>query len=363
MLLKEILVEKIKQGGPMSFCDFMDMALYYPGLGYYNSEKNKIGKQGDYYTSPVLSSVFGEMLGRQMEEMWFLLGKKPFTIVEYGAGTGALCFDLLNYLKRNADLYEHLNYCIIEKSSTMQVLQKSFLKEKVSWHNSIDEIPNLNGCVISNELLDNFAVHKVVMREELMEVFVDYQDEFIEVPQPANDGLKNYFAEQQILLPKDYSTEVNLQALDWIQEIAANLQTGFVLTIDYGFPAFELYDAKRNTGTLVCFKNHEVNYAPYENIGMQDITVHVNFSAVKYWGEKAGLLTNGFTTQDHFLRSLGLMGYLRNLEMENKKADQKEFIFQINKLVEMGNKFKVLIQQKGTKKSMLTGLQFSSPMV
>ena len=80
----------------MSFCDFMDMALYYPSLGYYNSVKNKIGKQGDYYTSPVLSSVFGEMLGRQIEEMWFVLGKKPFTIVEYGAGTGALCFDLLN---------------------------------------------------------------------------------------------------------------------------------------------------------------------------------------------------------------------------------------------------------------------------
>jgi SAM-dependent MidA family methyltransferase len=363
MQLKELVIEKIKESGAMSFCDFMDMALYYPALGYYNSEKNKIGKQGDYYTSPVLSSVFGEMLGRQIEEMWFVLGKQPFTIVEYGAGTGALCFDLLNYLKRNADLYEYLNYCIIEKSSTMQALQKSFLQEKVSWHNSINEISGLNGCVISNELLDNFAVHKVVMQEELMEVFVDYKDEFIEVLQPANDDLKNYFKEQQIVLPKDYSTEVNLQALGWIQEIAANLQTGFVLTIDYGFPAFELYDAKRNTGTLVCFKNHEVNYAPYENIGMQDITVHVNFSALKHWGEKAGLITNGFTTQDHFLRSLGLMGYLRNLEMENKNTDQKDFLFQINKLVEMGNKFKVLIQQKGTRKSMLTGLQFSSPMV
>lgn len=362
MVLKEILIEKIKENGPISFCDFMDMALYYPDLGYYNSDKNKIGKQGDYYTSPVLSSVFGEMLGRQIEEMWFVLGKKPFTIVEYGAGTGALCFDILKYLEKNIELYEHLNYCIIEKSSTMQDLQKSFLKEKITWHNSIHEISNLNGCVLSNELLDNFAVHKVIMEEELMEVFVDYEKDFIEVLRPANEALRNYFSEQDIVLPNGYATEVNLQAIGWIKEVAANLQAGFVLTIDYGFPAFELYDEKRSTGTLVCFKNHEVNYAPYENIGMQDITVHVNFSALKHWGEKAGLLTNGFTTQDHFLRALGLIGYLRNLEMD-KNNDQKDIIFQINKLMDMGNKFKVLIQQKGNKKARLTGLQFSSPMI
>lgn len=359
-MLSNIIAQKIKNDGPISFCDFMEMALYYPELGYYNSPQNKIGIQGDYYTSPVLTALFGEMIGKQIEEMWFVLGKKPFTIVEYGAGTGALCYDILNYLKNNALLYDELRYCIIEKSTGMQVQQKKILSEKVSWYDAINEIEDIHGCVLSNELLDNFAVHKVVMQDELMEVFIDYVDDFVELQRPANEALKNYFIEQNILLPKGYSTEVNLQAIDWINDIAANLKTGFVLTIDYGFPAGELYNSQRNTGTLVCFKNHEVNYSPYADIGEQDITVHVNFSALHHWGKKVGLVNTGFTTQDHFLRSLGLMNYLRRIELE--KSDQ-EAVFQIRKLLmDMGNKFKVLIQQKELKRKMLTGTQFSIPL-
>ena len=362
MVLREIIIQKIKENGPISFRDFMDMALYYPSLGYYNSTQNKIGKQGDYYTSPVLSTLFGQMIGKQIEEMWFVLDKKPFTIIEYGAGTGVLCYDILNYLKSNTDLYDQLNYCIIEKSETMQKQQRSLLHEKVGWYDSINEISGINGCVLSNELLDNFPVHKVVMQDELMEVFVDYENDFVEVLKPANEILKNYLGEQNIVLPKDYATEINLQALEWINEIAVNVETGFVLTIDYGFPASELYNSKRNAGTLVCFKNHEVNYSPYSNIGQQDITVHVNFSALDHWGKKYGLKTTGFATQDHFLRSLGLMNYLRKLELENNDQNNREFIFQIHKLLmDMGNKFKVLIQQKGVKSNMLTGMQFSIP--
>lgn len=361
MALSQVIIEKIKKEGPVSFRDFMEMALYYPSLGYYNSELNKIGKKGDYYTSPVLSALFGEMIGKQIEEMWFILDKKPFTIVEYGAGTGALCHDILNYLKNNTALYNELEYCIIEKSKMMQQQQKKLLQEKVAWFHSIKEIPEINGCILSNELLDNFAVHKVVMKDELMEVFVDYDNDFVEVLQPANESLQNYFFEQNIVLPEGYSTEVNLQAIDWINEIAANLKTGFVLTIDYGFPAQELYNLQRNTGTLVCFKNHEVNYLPYSNIGQQDITVHVNFSALNHWGKKMGLEYTGFTTQDHFLRSLGLMNYLRRIELENRDKDS---IFQIQKLLlDMGSKFKVLIQQKGLKTKMLTGTQFSIPFL
>ncbi len=361
-MLENIIIQKIESGGPISFSEFMDMALYYPSLGYYSSDKAKIGKHGDYYTSPVLSSLFGETIGRQMEEMWFVLDKKPFTIVEYGAGTGALSHDILNYLKGNAEMYHQLRYCIIEKSVSMQQLQKLMANEKVSWHNSISEIGEINGCVLSNELLDNFPVHRVVMKDELMEVFVDYKDGFKETLKPAAESLKNYLREQNIVLPVDYQTEINLDAIDWIKDIAANLKTGFVLTIDYGFPASELYNSTRNSGTMVCFKNHEVNYSPYENIGLQDITVHVNFSALTHWGKKYGLETNGFTTQDHFLRSLGLVNYLRKLEIENRDGN-RNLILQINKLLmEMGNKFKVLIQQKGIKRSMLTGMQFSSPI-
>jgi len=364
MLLTEIIIEKIKKEGPISFRDYMDIALYHNTLGYYNSEQNKIGKKGDYFTSPVLSSLFGEMIGRQIEEMWEILGKKSFTIIEYGAGTGALCFDILNYLKNNLPLYSQLNYCIIEKIAKMRELEKNILHEKVSWYNSITEIPDLNGCILSNELLDNFPVHKVIMKEELMEVFLDYHNDFIEVLKSANENLKNYLREQNIVLPKDYATEINLQAINWIKEIVENLKSGFVLTIDYGFPAKELYNYKRNTGTLVCFKNHEVNYSPYSNIGGQDITVHVNFSALNHWGKKYGLEFTGFTTQDHFLRSLGLINYLRKLELSAADENSKASIFQIHKLLlDMGNKFKILIQQKNVKsKKMLTGMQFSVPL-
>ena len=362
MQLSEILKEKIKKEGPVSFRDFMDTALYYPSIGYYNSTTNKIGRNGDFYTGPVLSSLFGEMIGKQIEEMWLLLDKKPFTIIEYGAGTGALCFDILNYLKNNGVLFQGLNYCIIEKSESMKVMQKKLLPEKVKWYDSIPEIGKINGCVLSNEVLDNFPVHRVVMKEELMEIFIDYENNFIEVLNPANEEIKKYLNEQNIHLPKDYCTEINLQALDWIKEIADNLDRGFVLTIDYGFPANELYNEKRNSGTLICYKGQEINSSFYSDIGKQDITAHVNFTALNIWGEKAGLQCLGFTTQANFLRSLGLMNLLRKLETENKDQNMSDILFQINQLLmSMGNKFKVLIQQKGVKSKMLSGLQFANP--
>ena len=362
MELSQVLEFKIKNEGPISFHDFMEIALYYPSLGYYNSDRNKIGKEGDYYTSPVLSSLFGELIGKQIEEMWAILDKKPFTIVEYGAGTGALCKDILRYLQNNPPLYDELKYCIIEKGETMQKKQKELLTHKVSWHRSIKDIAPLTGCVLSNELLDNFAVHRVKMEKELMEVFVDYDNGFEEIFKPANGKLKNYLKEQDIGLPENYYTEINLQAIDWIEEIALSLEKGFVLTIDYGYAADEYYSPKRNSGTLVCYKGHQVNSSPYDDIGVQDITAHVNFSALSHWGEKFGLQCSGFTTQANFLRSLGLMNYLRNLELEDSQKNGNA-IFQIQKLLMgMGNKFKVHVQQKGLNSGRLTGMQFADPL-
>jgi SAM-dependent MidA family methyltransferase len=362
MELSEILKKKIGEEGPQSFRDFMEMALYYPDLGYYNSEKNKIGKEGDYYTSPVLSSLFGELVGRQIEEMWILLDKKPFTIVEYGAGTGALCSDILKYLKNNPLLYDELKYCMIEKSEAMQRKQKQILPSKVSWYSTIKDLGLITGCILSNEVLDNFPVHKVKMKKELMEVFVSYDNGFSEMLKPANQKLRNYLQEQGIVLPENYCTEINLDAIEWIKDVATHLAKGFVLTIDYGFSSAELYSPKRNSGTLICYKGHTVNSSLYSDIGKQDITAHVNFSALSCWGKKYDLQCSGFTTQAHFLRSLGLMNYLRKLELETPK-NNRALIFQVHQLLmDMGNKFKVLIQQKRVKSKMLTGLQFAMPL-
>ncbi len=362
MELSEILKKKIKKEGPLSFHDFMEMALYYPRIGYYNSERNKIGKEGDYYTSPVVSSIFGELIGKQIEEMWNLLDKEPFTIVEYGAGTGALCLDILKYLENNPPLYSELKYCIIEKSEAMQKSQKQILPAKVDWYGSVKELAPVTGCILSNEVLDNFPVHKVEMKNELMEVFVNYREGFREMLKPASEKLKNYLQEQDIALPENYCTEINLEAIEWIRDVAAHLAKGFVLTIDYGFSSGELYNEKRNSGTLICYKGHKVNSSLYSDIGKQDITAHVNFSALSCWGKKYHLQCSGFTTQAYFLRSLGLMNYLRKLELESPK-NTRDFIFQVQQLLmDMGNKFKVLIQQKRVKSNMLTGVQFTMPL-
>ena len=369
--LSDIIKNRILVQGPISFHDFMEMALYYPDLGYYSSSPDKIGKQGDYYTSPYFTNVFGNVLAKQLEEMWLLTGKKNFTIVEYGAGMGSLCVDILRRLKHSKKLYENLNYCIIEKSEAMRQNEKKIIgpdliNEKIVWYDSIEEIPSFTGCVLANEVLDNFSVHKVIMKQnELKEIFVDYDKGFIEVLKPAPDDLKEYFAALGIELPNDFCAEVNLEAIDWIERISSSLEKGFVITIDYGYPSSELYQSYHRLGTIVCYNKHTVNDLPYENIGQQDITAHVNFSALKIWGAKHGLNNCGFTNQSQFLLGLGLTEHLRKLEKHEKNNFEvrKKLMLLHTFLMSMGKKFKVLIQQKGLNNPFLSGLQFCQPLI
>jgi SAM-dependent MidA family methyltransferase len=365
MALADIVIQKIKEEGPISFRDFMEMALYYPELGYYTSHADKIGTKGDYYTSSNLTSVFGAMIGRQLEEMWATLGEEAFTIVEYGAGTGRLCHDILDYLKSNQKLYEQLRYCIIEKSPAMRTKERVHLDGKVSWHESIDEIRGFTGCVLSNELLDNFSVHRVVMQDELMELFVDYRDGFTEIPKPASAQLKNYFSELNVTLSEGYCTEVSLEAVTWIQEVATALSKGYVITIDYGYLSQDLYNAQRSQGTLMCYSKHQINDCLYEDIGLQDITAHVNFSGLHHWGVKSGLQGSGFTDQAHFLLGLGFVDYLNKSRGEGNislSAFKQDAFLKHTLLFDMGSRFKVFIQHKGVPYSLLSGLKLAEPV-
>ncbi len=323
--------------------------------------RNKIGPTGDYYTSPDITPMLGEMIGRQLEEMWHILGENPFTVVEYGAGDGSLCNDILRHLKSNSALYNNLTYYIIEKSSIARESEKIRLKEKVRWIKGIHEIKPINGCILSNEVLDNFPVHRVVMQEDLMEVNVGYEDGFYEFLKPAAKALKDYFSELNVLLPQGFCTEVNLEAIRWLKEIAGGLEKGFVLTIDYGYPSHELYNSNKRLGTIICYNNHKVNDNIYSNPGKQDITTHVNFSALCHWGLKFGLDYCGFIHQSYFLLALGLNEYLRKTE-KNTAGDylnEQQKAFFINTfMVDIGNKLKVLIQQKGLPPQKLLGLKF-----
>jgi len=359
MNLPEIIIKKIKENGPICFQEFMEMCLYYPELGYYTSQRNKIGKNGDFYTSAYLTPIFGILIGKQLEEMWNILDNNPFTIVEYGAGTGMLCHDILSYLKHNKRMYDQLSYCIIEKSPAMREIEKSHLNEKVSWYDSIEEIPAIEGCILSNELIDNFAVHQVKMDKELMELFLTYENEFKEVWKPASAELRKYLKELKVELPQGFRTEINLQAIDWIKEIAARLKRGYVMTIDYGYLSTELYKPYRRQGTLVCYHNHTVNECLYDHIGLQDITSHVNFSALRHWGAKNGLAECGFTDQCHFLLAMGFKELIHEAlshEKDIAAAARKASMLSHTLLLDMGNKFKFLIQEKGMNGKKLSGL-------
>ena len=359
--LSEIIIKRIKKEGPISFKDFMEMALYYPKLGYYNATQNKIGADGDFYTSPYISADFGAMIGRQIEEMWKNLGKEPFKIIEYGAGTGLLCHDILEYLKNNNALYDTLNYCIIEKSVSMREIEKRHLKEKVSWYNSIQDIPQINGCILSNELIDNFSVHQVIVDEELKEIFVDYKEGFVEILKPANKKLIHYFKTLNVQLPKGFRTEVNLQAISWIKEVSSSLQKGYIITIDYGSLSSDLYTSRRSCGTLLCYHKHQKNDNPYQFIGEQDITTHINFSALSQWGLHYGIKSCGMVDQAQFLLGLGIKDYQNIALVKNQNNLQlaaHEALMNYRLLVDMGIKFKVLIQQKKVPKHTLSGLKF-----
>lgn len=358
MTLEETIALEIGTTGPIGFRKFMEMCLYYPGLGYYTSPSTRIGKNGDYYTSPCVSEVFGQMIARQIVEMWATMGKQPFTIVEMGGGSGKLCSDILHSLKENKSLYKNLRYVFVEKNLLPAKQLLTEFNEKISWHETLGEIGQFEGCLLSNELVDNFSVHQVIMKDELQEIMVAYQNgQFEETLRPANRILVNYFKELGVQLPYGLRTEVNLEAIHWLKTIAAKMRRGFVLTIDYGYTSDELYRPYRKSGNMICYYEHQRNYCPYQNIGKQDITAHINFSALKLWGTKFNLLPLGFTSQAYFLSGLGI-GNLQSLKLNSSEA-----VSAIKSLLwNIGTKIKVFIQHKDIGHARLSGLAVSNKL-
>ena len=230
-LLEQKIIDTIKNEGPMPFEAFMEMALYEPGIGYYASENIDIGKAGDFFTSQHLHPVFGAMIGRQLEEMWEILGRPSvFHAVELGAGTGLLCLDIMNYLHDKA-LFDALAYVIVEINPFLRDKQKKLLHPysgKVKWVSSLQELSAIEGCILSNELLDAFPVHLVEMDEELKEIYVAVADgHFTEIKGPlSTDSLASYLKEFSIELPAGYRTEINLRIRDWLASSSEILSKG-----------------------------------------------------------------------------------------------------------------------------------------
>ncbi|WP_413172198.1 class I SAM-dependent methyltransferase [Anabaena azotica] len=357
----------------ITFAEYMDMALYHPEHGYYSSDAVKIGfRGGDFFTSSSLGNDFGELLAVQFFQMWEILGQpSPFHLVEMGAGQGTLASHILNYLKlQHPDFLTALEYIIVEKSPSLRTQQQQKLEDfSVRWCNLEEITPNsIVGCFFSNELVDAFPVHQFILEAgELREIYVTTQENgentasdfsFIEVVGEVSTAqLAAYFDLVGIELNPNvyedgYRSEINLAALDWLGIVADCLQRGYVLTIDYGYPSSRYYHPRRSQGTLQCYYHHRYHDHPYINIGRQDITAHVDFTALENWGKRCGLDVVGFTQQGLFLMALGLGERIASLSYQEQPISQllnrREALHQLIEPTGLGN-FGVLVQSKGLK--------------
>ncbi|WP_309741013.1 SAM-dependent methyltransferase, partial [Chamaesiphon sp. OTE_20_metabat_361] len=320
--LVEVIRDRIENSPQkqITFAEYMSLVLYHPQYGYYASNAERISERGDFLTSPHLADDFGEMLAIQLYQIWQNLGEPQlFNIVEMGAGQGLLAAQILDYAQREyPDFFSSIDYIIIETAPAMIYAQQTRLKDlPVRWC-EWTEIPDrsIDGCFLSNELIDALPVHQVAVIEgELQEIWVNNGDKeqvFIEtIAELSTAKLTEYWQLNRINLlsdryPDRYRTEVNLAALDWLELVFKKLQQGYIISIDYGYTADRYYNPMRSQGTLQCYYQHAYHSDPYINIGNQDLTAHVDFTALQNQGELLGLQTVGFSQQGLFLMALGL---------------------------------------------------------
>jgi len=364
---------EIIRNGPIPFVRFMELALYHPQFGYYMRQPNgegheRIGWSGDFYTSSDVYPILGRALAVQARQMDELVGRPtPFTIVEMGAGKGFLARDCLAAIHAEQDDFaSRVRYVLIERSPAMRELQRQNLAPwlskpgLVTWVEGLDGLApqSVTGLFFSNELIDAFPVHRIqVTAERTEELCVDYRDgRFVDCLKPLSTAaLAQYLQELDTKWPEGYRTEVNIQAMDWMEQVARRMDRGFVLTIDYGHTAQDLYGPERKDGTFLCYFQQQTNEDPFIRVGEQDMTAHVDFSSLAAVGEKQGLHVTGFTNQMSFLMGLGVEEMIRELEQESQELRAAIHFLKPNG---MGSTFKVLVQHKGISRPELDGLKF-----
>jgi SAM-dependent MidA family methyltransferase len=370
-LLAEIKAE-IAAAGPIRFARFMDLALYHPQFGYYvrpvdGPVQERIGWSGDFYTSSDVHPILGRALAKQAQQLDALLGHPdPLTVVEMGPGKGLLARDFLASCQNApADLIHRLRYILIERSPSMRMLQQTSLAPwlghtgRVTWIDRLEDLPSdsITGLFFSNELVDAFPVHRIaVIDGKPQEMYVDWRDDrFTEVYRPLSNELATYLQAGAISLPDGYRTEINLDAISWMKQIAQVMARGLVLTIDYGHTSDDLYGPDRKTGTFLCYYRQTTTDNAFDRVGDQDMTAHVDFTALAKAGQAAGLDVTGFTNQMSFLIGLGAEHLLESLPPESP-----EFFAAIHLLRPdgMGRTFKVLVQHKNMPQPELDGLKF-----
>jgi SAM-dependent MidA family methyltransferase len=333
-LIEEIRADIARNGGRITFDRYMELALYHPQHGYYTSRQQRIGKKGDYFTSVSVGPLFGKLLAKQFLGWRDELGNPAeFEVVEFGGHRGQLRDDILAATP-------DLRYRVIEVG---------------------DVLPNpIVGCVFSNEFLDALPVHRVKVHEGAWrEVYVAESEPtpsppgrgrggFIETLGPlSSPRLDEYLRDLPVQHMEGYQTEVNLRALDWMEDVAGRLKRGFALTIDYGYGHADYFAPHHRDGTLLCYHQHTKNANPYTHIGEQDITAHVEFTSLIEHGKKHGLEPVLFTDQSHFLLQIGESEIAEIAERTaGQLSQERAAIHQLIHPELMGRAFKVLVQQK-----------------
>ena len=361
------LQARIERDGPITFRDFMAAALYHPKHGYYSTNVGTMSRGGDYVTSPEVHPVFGAFVAKQLREMWDVMSRPArFDVVEMGAGTGLLARDIIRAAGSDTAFVAALRYRIVEVSPALTRAQRRTIKDAdlteavIDW---LDTLPDaIEGCVLSNELVDAFPVHRVVRKgHDLREVYVACRDgRFVDELRPlSSDALRRYFDDLGFLPGEGSFAEVNLDAVSWIERVAASVRRGYVLTFDYGYEASALYAPWRRDGTLLCFYRQDASSDPYQRIGRQDVTASVDFTTLKRAGERAGLRTLAMTDQTSFLVALGIGDPIAALASE--RPEQMEEYFARRRVVmnlidpaRLG-RVKVLLQGKDAPASQLRG--------
>lgn len=346
----------------VSFRDYMDLCLYEPEYGYYQNERSKIGKEGDFYTSSNIGGVMGEMLAECfIRTVCEQFSTDRVSIVEWGAGTGRLAGQIIRSIQADyPDLYESMDYSIIESSPYHRRRLQEELAEvsgKVTFLRAEEWLeggPYREVIVFSNELMDAFPVHRICLQGGGMyEIHVRW-DERKGIFEQALVELKNssvlqHLEEEGIRLREGQLAEINLEAPLWIRKVGQAVRSGVVVTIDYGDVQEEIFAAHRMKGTLMCYRKHQATDRPYLHVGEQDMTAHVNFTSLIRAGLEVGLAEWSLRTQKQFLLDLGI---LEKLE-EHRINDPFHPVVRKNRAIRqlllsdgMSELFKVLVQRK-----------------
>jgi SAM-dependent MidA family methyltransferase len=390
------IADLVRGRDPMTVAAFMDLALYHPEIGYYARAARRSGRAGDFFTSVDAGPLFGELLEQQVFEMRALLdgpnSERGFDIVEAGAGHGRLSDDILRAARaRSAFFYQSIRLHLVEASPAARRAQRTTLGDhagRLVWSKAA--LPDeFEGVVIANELVDALPVHQVVMRDEgLREVYVAEASRragttlgatsgvthagidltLVEGP-PSTPELGEYLARLGVELQPGWRAEINLQGLEWIREVARRLRRGFVIVIDYGHEAGDLYSASHSSGTLTTYRRHsstgpEAPGAPdwLRFPGDCDITSHVDFTSLRAAAEAEGLQTLGFMDQTYFL--LGLLkasGDFQLLTSDQSIGNQQSRISNLKTLIlpgGLGSTHKVMIFAKGVGTPALRGCSY-----